>query len=843
MPLTARSLSCRLTLILLLSLGSVTVAYGGSDAWAAIGPFGGRVNTLAVDPTDSRIMYVGTEGGIFKSSDGGGQWAMIHNGIKVRASSLAVHGLAIDPSTPEIVHAGVGNVIFRSTNAGLTWTSVRVVNGQIRSMVIDPVYPGTIYVGSLRSGIWKSNDGGGTWISINKGLSDLNVNDIAISNTTPRTIYAGTQGGLYRSSDGGASWHSASALLATSRVHSLAASRSTPALLYAGADNGLFRSSNAGISWEPVQTGRSAAVYEVAIAPSKSSIVYAATQDAFLTSTDGGASWVAPSLQPAEEVTSIQMTSSGSTYLGTNRGVFKNDAAGWRATGNAGLHNTYINVLAIDPSNPKTIYAGDQNLGIFKTTNGGESWSLSNDGLIHRTVRALAVDPSDGRIVYAGTTRSISKSTNGGSSWSVVFNPERTSLVTSTITIDPKNTNIIYAGSLQGSIVKSINSGLSWTVLNTQLPSTAIRSIQIDPETNTIFAAAEKGGILKSVDGGASWMFANVGLATGDRDADARDLAIGPTGSGILYMATIDALYKSLNGGIDWIRTSGRMPNPWKLVIDPYYGKLICSLLDRRMFSSLDGGLTWSEMTPELPVPYISTLAVNPKDGTIYAGTAGAGVIRWSLKQVHPVDDPPADTAPPANPSPPVAPPPTVVTPPVASAPRVTPRSGRPTITAEEPEDEDEEVVARKPLMRQAVLPGRAPSVEGSQRSVALHTGQILLVRYEGKYAAIQALEQTSRERGAMIKYRWWYQPDGTGSFVNQNVLAGTDEAREIYPEPGKMMAPQLNVGPIVLGWTVGGEGQGWIYSRHPDILNIVYELVSTEKTDIRLIDAKREFK
>src|SRR3712207_5650116 len=57
-----------------------------------------------------------------------------------------------------------------------------------------------------------------------------------------------------------------------------------------------------------------------------------------------------------------------------------------------------------------------------------------------------------------------------------------------------------------------------------------------------------------------------------------------------------------------------------------------------------------------------------------------------------------------------------------------------------------------------------------SGNSVRLPTGRILVVRYAGKYGAIQAIDQASEERGGFIRYAWWYQPDGSGSFISPAV-------------------------------------------------------------------------
>src|SRR5438874_1144866 len=85
-----------------------------------------------------------------------------------------------------------------------------------------------------------------------------------------------------------------------------------------------------------------------------------------------------------------------------------------------------IGALAIDPVTPTTLYAGTDSNGVFKSTNGGASWSAVNTGLTAKTVSILAVDPQTPATLYAATQSGWSgvvfKSTNGGGSWSAVFN-------------------------------------------------------------------------------------------------------------------------------------------------------------------------------------------------------------------------------------------------------------------------------------------------------------------------------------------------------------------------------------------------------------------------------------
>lgn len=132
----------------------------------------------------------------------------------------------------------------------------------------------------------------------------------------------------------------------------------------------------------------------------------------------------------------------------------------------------------------------------------------------------------------------------------------------------------------------------------------------------------------------------------------------------------------------------------------------------------------------------------------------------------------------------------------------------------------------------QTALAPRQPKV--SENAIGLLTGQILVVRKGGTYGAIQATDQSSDKRGSFIKYAGWYQPDGSGQFLSPSTVSGFGEARESYPGP----APTLKVGPIAVEWSIGGDGQGWVYFSSP-FSSAGCALAPTGEVDITKINAE----
>jgi photosystem II stability/assembly factor-like uncharacterized protein len=112
----------------------------------------------------------------------------------------------------------------------------------------------------------------------------------------------------------------------------------------------------------------------------------------------------------------------------------------------------------VDPQNPDTLYAagafGDPGRdGVFKSSDGGASWNAINSGLPARSgVHVLAIDPQNSRTVYAGSSGSgVFKSVDGGEGWSAV-NSGLTTLSVNSLAIDPQDSSTVYAATAGGGV-------------------------------------------------------------------------------------------------------------------------------------------------------------------------------------------------------------------------------------------------------------------------------------------------------------------------------------------------------------------------------------------------------
>ncbi len=227
-------------------------------------------------------------------------------------------------------------------------------------------------------------------------------------------------------------------------------------------------------------------------------------------------------------------------YVLTNDGIFKsaNGGASWSSV-IKWLPNDDIISLAVDPVNPQVLYFGTYG-AVLKSVDGGANWSFSSSGQAGR-VLALVIDPSNHQVLYAVASDGIRKSDDGGTSWSNV-SIGFTGTFISALAIDPSSSLTLYVAATQG-VLKSIDGGSSWSTLNAGFNGSHVLTLAIDPiSPQTIYAGCWSEGVMKSVDGGANWSPVNTGMMV----TDVFSLAFDPTDPKILYAGTGGGVYKTL---------------------------------------------------------------------------------------------------------------------------------------------------------------------------------------------------------------------------------------------------------------------------------------------------------
>jgi hypothetical protein len=298
-----------------------------------------------------------------------------------------------------------------------------------------------------------------------------------------------------------------------------------------------------------------------------------------------------------------------------------------------GPYGSPVQVLAIDPHTPSTLYAGTRGHGVYRSSDSGVSWSAI--GLTGSQVNALAIHPSTPSTLYAATNGDgVHQSTDSGANWSAI-NTGLPNPYVLALAIDPRTPSTLYAGNNSG-VFKSTSSGASW---NTILPITGVTALAIDPRTpSTLYAGTvdiHGGGVFQSTDSGASWTALNGGLTNG-----VALLAIDPSTPSTLYAAggwplcgfgcSGGGLFQSTDSGASWSAINTDL-NVSALAIDPHTPSTLYAGTAGGVFHSTDSGATWSVVNRGLTVG-VWALAIDPHTPSTLYAEAGGGV--FSIQQV-----------------------------------------------------------------------------------------------------------------------------------------------------------------------------------------------------------------
>ena len=279
------------TLYLVAFGGGVYKSVDGGRGWVAVSrglEEALTVLTLAMDPVDPRVLYAGTDAGLFVSLDGGARWR--RRGLAI--SDRNIRSLAVAPTRPTVLYAGTDQGVLWSWNLGETWSARSTGIGlrDVRVVRLDPARQGRIFAAGF-GGIFRSEDNGRRWRAVNRGLADLRVRALALDPTRPDVVYAGTAGsGVFVTGDGGGRWRPLNEGLRNLTVLSLLV---TPGgERFAGTVGGVYRWDPVRLAWELVgEDVLTLTITFVATNPHRPGTVYAGTGGFVFVSDDRGRRW------------------------------------------------------------------------------------------------------------------------------------------------------------------------------------------------------------------------------------------------------------------------------------------------------------------------------------------------------------------------------------------------------------------------------------------------------------------------------------------------------------------------------------------------------------------------
>ncbi len=667
---------------------SASSSLAATSVWTSIGPApvdqgtSGRIATVAVHPTDSRIIYIGAaQGGVWKSVDGGGSWVPLTD----NECSLAMGSLVIDPVNPQIVYAGTGELNFsgdsyygcgvlRSTDGGASWTQLGAVTfdspaggARISRLAIDPgtagSASGTTVMAASNVGLWRSHDSGLTWDLALGGTAT----DVVFDPANPAIVYAalGIAGG--------------------------------------NAVNGVYRSTDHGITFSRLTAFPTADIGRIAlaIAPSAPNILYAAVQDAINGSgndsqllgiwktTDGGTTWARVTASGADCASQcwynlVLLTDPLDPSLVYFGGVvlYRSDDGG--ASFRSILRNIHVDqhAIAVDPKAPATIFAGNDG-GIFRSPDRGATWTSLNTNLaITQFYAGISLHPTNPSFALGGTQDNGTLEFGGNLQWTTVLggdggytavnrqdpniawaetqwsqnsgfsgprrrigggsisalkttgiDPSDRALFIPPLVIDRNDGNTLYFGTFR--VYRTTNNGELWAPISpdmTRGQTGRVSAIAPAPgSASVIYVGTNDGNVQVSRDGGANWLLSTTGLPT----RAVTDIAVDPENPAVAVLSVsgfgTGHVFRTTDFGGTWSDISANLPgDPVNAVLtDRGLGQDIYIGTDLGIFRSTDVGRSWTPFGDGLPHVAVFDLAYNSATGVALAATHGRGMFSF----------------------------------------------------------------------------------------------------------------------------------------------------------------------------------------------------------------------
>ncbi|MCJ7581766.1 MAG: hypothetical protein MUP98_14690 [Candidatus Aminicenantes bacterium] len=624
-----------------------------ASAWEMIGPFGGHVRGMAANPADpNEIFAVILTGQIWRTLDAARTWSF----VTVLDSDL--YDIAFSPSQPHLLYILANKGIFRSIDHGAHWTELPFPEGcsSTANIWVSPVDPDRIQVaGSFWSpekgcaALLKSADGGGTWtvktFSCSYSGSCL---CIAVDPSNPEVVYAGAwfyflTGGapyynFYKSADGGDSWQP---ILGGTAPQTIAIDPTNPARLYAGMGGGIYRSSDSGQTWS--RNNGEASALKLAIDPANPDILYGGAGEAVYKSFNGGLDWTKSSGGLGGSCTSITIDSAGLLF-GSTAGVFRSaDGGGTWSKSDLRMSATKIPSFAVSPSAPNIIYAAADvpsgNGSLMKSTDGGVSWKKFPLNIYYQPRSGkVVVHPSDANVVWV-RDRDLWRSTDGGETWLGLPARDRMDDLADVAVSSnyPSHlfvcgTNYTYQGySPYMTFERSVDGGTSWAQYPITTAISHSSSLAFDPnDENVIYVGGEKGGtgaLFVSLNGGTDWVEI-------DKEAFGSDpveaVGLDPESNGRIYVGTAGGFYQSPDRGSTWTKTASFSVKG--IAIASANPNEIFAAGGAGVYRSGDRGITWTDISAGLASAEIDALQFSDADQALYIGTSSGGICRRTIQ-------------------------------------------------------------------------------------------------------------------------------------------------------------------------------------------------------------------
>lgn len=643
------------------SIGPSPTVSAWYESW---GPTSGRINSIAVSPSNSQVVLLGAStGGIWRSTDGGGRFTPVSDD----QADLEVGYLAFSKSNPSIAYAGMGDSILgylgsgvlKSTDEGASW--VRVSNnslpapGSITRLEIDSANPNRLYVAQYSTvsgskitagGVYLSTDGGVNWTKVLSGAP----REVILDPSNSRNVYAGLSRidadadpafGLYHSTDGGGTWvnvFTAQYDLTRRRDIKVAISPADPrriSVYYGGfidrnAEAHLRASSDGGATWSDhylwtVDLGQLGYNTYLFADPHDALTLYLGSRDIYK-STDAGDTW-------ANMTWNFFDVGQGFTY----------------GPGGSKTH-TDQHALAFSPTDANEFYAGNDG-GVSKTTNAGATFQSLNGGLTLSQFIGISLHPANPTISYGGTQDNGSQQRLGDSqSWRETVSGDGGRTV-----IDPLDPSVVFMTYVRGEIYRltgnaqTVDAQIGWNGVFGE-PYDGARIAFYPPFVGngvdgTLYFGTWR--LFISSDLGNSWFApANFADLTKGFTAVGPDvlsaIAIARSNTSVIYTGSSQGrAMVSTNGGRIWSDITQGLPNRsiTSITVDPSNAAIayltVSGFGSGHVFKTANTGGSWTDISGSLPDIPANCMLFDPVDhNTLYLGT-DIGVFRSTANGIN----------------------------------------------------------------------------------------------------------------------------------------------------------------------------------------------------------------
>ncbi|MGC2163853.1 MAG: choice-of-anchor D domain-containing protein [Silvibacterium sp.] len=595
--------------------------------WAPIGPSpitegsnqdNGLVTTIAVNPNNSSIIYIGTSGGgVWRSRDGGATWTPLFD----RQLALGIGepaGIAIDPNNTDTVYVG---------------TSERLL------------YQNTGIFGSPDSsqGLFKSTDGGNSWIQLGSGFPSANtgnainfvgqwINVVIVDPANSQNLYLGCSTGIFYSIDGGQNWATGAGVAGDARA--LVLDTSSPAasrILYAGiAGAGAYQSTDGGQNWTQILSGSTPAVAAALVSPTTgfSKVIIAIPPP------------TSPPNPAGVQVLYVTLEGTGTTGFKDPIGVFlsKDQGATWtqqtatsmptRSQGGYSFH------MAVDPASPgdgvnDIIYFGT--VSQAKSTDSGNTFTHLN--VEHADTHAWTFVPQPGppSIVFCGNDGGIDTSVDGGATWNTLNAGGLQTGLFFNIDVKPDATGSVVVGSAQDNGLQTTAGGVSPDWISQGADGFDIAYDGVTPGqvygTSGFWSPAPCTQFqISTTDGNTfSSPIAPWGT-TSDQNCGVFPVTTDPSNAGHVYVSGNQNLWQTKDGGSTWRKLSA-FPSTGDIDVAATDGNnVVIAVNTNQVFvttNALAATVIFTNITRNLPSRNVARVLFDPVDPTVIYAVLG----------------------------------------------------------------------------------------------------------------------------------------------------------------------------------------------------------------------------